>query len=226
MDRITMESKQLRVLDYEFAISGSPQDAYFKFLSSPWRDELLRTMAHLLQPDDVVLDIGANIELITLAASRLCPAGHVCSFEPGEIAFRCLRTNIEANGVQNVTPCNVAVGASEGEIQFFESAEYGAGSFAMGVMNDYDARTALDGRLNARTVTAWTVDGFVSRSGLSRVDCLKIDVEGAELSVLEGAANTLMRFRPSSVARVQWRKSHTARRFVSAERSKTYRIDL
>jgi FkbM family methyltransferase len=194
--QVKMESKQLRVLDYEFSISGSPQDAYFNSLSSPWRDELLRAMAHILQRHDTVLDIGANIGIVSLAASRLCPAGHVYSFEPGQIAFSCLQANIEANGLQNVTSLNVAVGAEEGEIQFFESAEYGAGSFAMGASNDYDAKTALDGRLNPRRIAAWTVDGFVSRSGLSRVDCLKIDVEGAELAVLEGAAETLRHFKP------------------------------
>ncbi len=192
-------SKIIRILDDEYSVAGSPKDAYYLSLVSPHRDEVIRVQANIISPDDVVFDIGANIGIITLPLSRMCSKGHVYSFEPGRMAFGYLNQNIVANNIHNVETFNVAIGRVDGAMEFFESAEFGAGSFSL---SDELVEYTDAYKLRPSTIPVLSVDSFVRERDIRRLDFIKIDIEGDELSALSGAEATLDKFKPRVVLEI------------------------
>ncbi len=160
-------------------VGSSDRDRYLDALADGIHDDLERVCAALLtDPAGVVLDVGANIGTTSAIFSRHLPNGQVYAFEPGPNVFAALETNIAVNGLGNVKPFRLAVTAKSGAVKFFEDAAYG--------------HIATDGR--GLEVASTSIDDFVTSKGLSRVDLIKIDVEGFESGVLEGAAETIERF--------------------------------
>jgi FkbM family methyltransferase len=135
----------------------------------------------------VFYDLGANIGLFSLLASRIVgPAGKVVSFEPDpEIAAR-LRRNIARNGFTNVKVVESGVWSVTRSVNFLpadaSSPDRGTGRF----VEEQDAATAL--------VRCIALDDFV-RNGPAP-HAIKCDVEGAEVEVLRGAENVLRTARP------------------------------
>lgn len=144
-------------------------------LYEPDTCELLR---RTLPRDGVLLDVGANIGVFSLMAARLwCPEGQIISVEASPRVHACLARNVAANGLTNVTALHVAATAAPGTIQFFEAPEsnFGMGSLAP----RFDAK--------ATVVTGETLDSIVTRQAASKIDLIKMDVEGFEVDALSGA---------------------------------------
>lgn len=142
-----------------------------------------RLMSSLLHPGDTMYDIGANVGYYTLLAShRVGPSGRVVAFEPLPANVRLVERHLRLNRVRNVSVHEVAVSDREGRARFAPNA-----SNAMGKLSD----------AGSIEVAMISLDSFVSAAGLPDPTLLKIDVEGAELGVLRGAATLLDRARPS-----------------------------
>ena len=141
-----------------------------------------RQMASLIDVGDCVFDIGANSGYYTLLASRYVGrTGSVFSFEPLPHNLAILRDQIRLNGANNVTVVPAAVSDREGTARFSPGQ-----SPLMG-------RLTATGEIEVETVT---VDGIV-QGGVARApQVMKIDVEGSEELVLNGASDTLQRIRP------------------------------
>ncbi|MBY0493706.1 MAG: FkbM family methyltransferase [Cyanobacteria bacterium] len=125
---------------------------------------------------DVAVDVGANVGEVSVILSRRAGAsGHVYSFEPNPRIYRYLVGNLTLNQCGNVTPANLAVGAAPGTVRMSDEK--------------YDDmnRVIDDGHIE---VTCTTLDAAVPDRAVA---FLKIDVEGSELRVLEGARHTLSR---------------------------------
>lgn len=138
-----------------------------------------------------VLDVGAHVGLLTLPVSRvLAPGGMVFAFEPavGNLAY--LRKHLAENGVTNVEVVDRLVGAADNPRARFHERPGASG------MNSVVARTKEPDAYRVTTRPQITLDGFCAARGL-HPEVIKIDVEGAELMVLEGAAATLSRCRPT-----------------------------
>lgn len=137
------------------------------------------------QPGWVVMDVGANAGVFSVQQARR--GARVYSFEPNPDCFRRLRKAVAANGVDHlVTASNCALGSRPGTAKL---------SVPQGVTTMGSIRpewTPGDGEDDV-TVELETVDGAIRRSGIGRVDLLKIDVEGLEIDVLGGAAESLAR---------------------------------
>jgi len=133
----------------------------------------------VLRPGDMVVDVGANVGTLTILASRLVgPAGHVYALEPNPSTYRFLRRNLTLNGVHNVTAVRAAAGAADGR-----------GSLIAGRSDDQD-RIGEGGM----DVPVQTLDSLLA-TDLRPIRLLKIDVEGFEKFVLEGASQVLSRTR-------------------------------
>lgn len=156
-----------------------------------------------LQLGDVFVDVGANIGLHTIAAGRkVGPTGKVLAFEPFAPTVALLERSVWINGLSDITTIfPVALDARAGSHELFLGGTSGHHSFY-----------PLDGSegLAADTVkvTTTTLDAAVGSRG--RVDLIKIDAEGAELDVLEGARKTL-KANPDLVLIVELGTSHLAR---------------
>lgn len=153
-----------------------------------------------LATDGVFLDVGANQGELTLIAARHAPAGRVIAFEPVPRWFLLLAENVHRNGLSNVTVVNLALSDQESELEMFTSEDVSAqGAFNEG-LSSFHRRAGRDTAVGR--VSAVPLDRYAEREGLTRVDLIKVDVEGAERAVLEGAKGTLQRFRPRLI--LEW----------------------
>ena len=151
---------------------------------------VVQGLEELIQPGWTAVDVGANIGYFTLLmANRVGPQGKVIAFEPLAENFRILQENIQLNGHTNVVAENLALMSRTERIEL-RSATPGAITWVASVRIDQNSA------VESQSVEAVTLDEYVQKKGIAKVDFLKIDVEGAEASVLEGATNVLNRDKP------------------------------
>jgi FkbM family methyltransferase len=147
-----------------------------------YETEKQAAIRRLVGPGMKIFDIGANAGFYTLAFSRLTgPTGRVWAFEPLPENIRNLRRHVELNGLQNVTLVDAAVAQRSGVAGFEAAADN-----SMGHLSERS-------ELRVRTVS---IDEFCADPAVAAPDLIKLDVEGAESAVLEGARRTLARSRP------------------------------
>lgn len=153
-----------------------------------------RCFSQLLRPGDVFVDIGANHGYFTLlAASLVGDRGRVVAFEPNPPVFEQLRTHVHLNGFEpRVSLEPYALGdAPTRDARLYLSRDVvntGLSSLTP------DPEVLAAGGLSADatlTVSVDTFDRWFQRSGLDRVDLVKIDVEGAEALVMAGMRTAL-----------------------------------
>ncbi|MBC8011001.1 MAG: FkbM family methyltransferase [Burkholderiales bacterium] len=143
--------------------------------------DVMRFLRSWIRPGFVACDIGANIGTYTLPLSRLVgPTGRVISFEPNRPTYACLRHNVRQNRLANVVVLRAAAGPHPGHAGLVVTDE-----------NFGEVHLDPAGGPGHDRVAVTTVDAEVARLGLSRVDYIKIDVEGFELAALRGAERTL-----------------------------------
>jgi FkbM family methyltransferase len=135
----------------------------------------------ILRPGMVFLDVGAATGYYSMLAARLVGArGAVHSFEPVEDLRLRLERNARLNKLSNISVHPEAVARAAGMVDFYDRAEranYGTSS----VLPNHTSAEA------SRTVRATRMDDFAATLPGGRLDLVKIDVEGAEADVLEGA---------------------------------------
>lgn len=145
----------------------------------------------VLKEGMVFVDAGANEGLYSLFASRCVgTSGLVYSFEPSQREFQRLTCNIKTNALENVRAVRSALADISGEIELKVADPSHGGQNTLGKFI-YDVSL-----LRTECVPAQTLDDFAAKSGLIRLDVLKLDVEGAERRVLEGSRAVLRQMRP------------------------------
>lgn len=131
---------------------------------------------HHAKPDWVYLDCGANIGYYSILFSQLSPQGHVYAIEPTSTA-EMLRANLSHHRCANVSIHQQAVGEFSGRREEKIFRLWGQPPEIL----SYDFTT---------------IDDFVAANAISRVDCLKIDVDSFDFEVLKGSVKTLEQFDP------------------------------
>ncbi len=133
-------------------------------------------MKNKIKPGMNVIDIGANIGLMTHMASKLVGStGHVYSFEPDPELFQILNENIKLNQLENVTAFQIAVSNTCGKAVFSQNYEA-----------DGDGRLESKSMLkNTIRVDVITLDDFCEKNTFD-IDFIKMDVQGSEPKVFEG----------------------------------------
>ncbi len=148
----------------------------------------------------VVLDIGANIGNHTLAfATR---ATRVHAFEPLPDAFSLLNSNVQNNLLSNVALHAVALSDRDDVATLYQAPLHNVG------MSSFDPR---QGEFTAIPVTRRCGDHYLAELGVTRVDFMKIDVEGHEPQVLQGLENTIRHDLP--LIALEWNNAAAIARF-------------
>lgn len=143
-----------------------------------------------LKSGDVLLDIGANAGIFSVIAARIVgPKGHVHAFEIGPAEVSLLKRNIAKNSLTNVSVHEYAVSNQTGEAKFALSVDGAMNSLAQ---NDHPLQTIREW-IDVKTIR---LDDALSRFSITRVDVIKMDVEGAEKLVFEGGLQALRRWKP------------------------------
>lgn len=146
----------------------------------------LAVFARLVPRGGVVFDVGAHAGYYALAASRLVgPAGRVVAFEPLPANVADLRHHVALNRLANVEIVPRPVGGEHGAEVSFETEGLGS----------YRGRIAAGAAGEAMRAVA--LDAFLAETGGAPPDVLKMDVEGAESAVLDGAEGLLAAGRTS-----------------------------
>ncbi len=190
-------TKTLRLFDRSFVVAGSDVDDYYRAFrnGADVTDTVLLGLRRHVTPDATCFDIGANIGLYSLALSTLAPEGRVYAFEPSPGTFDFLGRNLATNAVAHASAFQMALGEhADSTVHFHDIPFFTAGSFTVEDGSFLTSEVLGSTYLDAPSTT---LDAFVAEHGVERVDVVKIDVEGGELAVLEGARSTLETFRPT-----------------------------
>jgi FkbM family methyltransferase len=146
-------------------------------------------LARYLQPGDIFYDIGANFGFFTAIAARLVgPSGRVYAFEPEWHNTRRIRVNLELNHLSNVSVLEKAVSCKSGTGKLLLT-HYPGGHTLSTVMAPPDVTATM-------AIETIAIDDAIENLEIDPPTLVKIDVEGAELDVLYGMADTLKIFRP------------------------------
>ncbi len=151
-----------------------------------YSEDEVRLYAKILKKDDSIVEVGGNIGSMMVPMSRIVSSGTVMSFEPERNAFCALAGNVAINNLHNVFCFQQAIGKEPGTILVPELDLDKTDNFG-GLELDKDYTKAAH-----YPVSMNSIDNL----GLHRCDLLKIDVEGMELAVLQGAAKTIEKFSP------------------------------
>ena len=169
------------------------------YVSGTYEPNTLSVLRRFLHEGDTFFDVGANVGIISLAASRwVGPAGHVYSFEPSRREFDNLVDTLERNAVTNIKPLRLAVTSRSGRADLRVAPPSHAGLNTLGDAFPYEG---VDVHSMDRVNTT-TLDAFVEREPIARVTVIKLDVEGGELAALTGARTVLNEHRPVLVVEV------------------------
>jgi FkbM family methyltransferase len=183
-------------------IKGAGPNAYW---FGTYEVERLRALANAVSPGAVVYDVGANVGIYSLLVSLLAgPSGMVYAFEPLERNLLYLRRHLTLNKIQNCVVLEAAVCNREG------TRSFSAASWSSSM-----AHLSADGEIS---VPSTSLDSCIyGERHFRRPDILKIDVEGAEMEVLEGASRVLTETHPAIFLEIHGTQLHAdCREFLSA----------
>lgn len=139
-------------------------------LSEPWMTQYFKP-----KESDVVIDVGAHVGKYALYSAKLVgERGVVIAIEPHPENYQALTRNIELNGFKNVIALNVAAYNGDGE--------------KMPLIGSIDQEYTVKAAVEEGCILTETkkIDSVLEELDIQKVDYVKIDVEGAELEVLEG----------------------------------------
>jgi FkbM family methyltransferase len=161
---------------------GASRLTYYFGVSEP---ELFRVYNEFLRPRMTIVDAGANIGLHSLFFSkRVGEEGKIYAFEPAKMIFRRMMEHIQNNHVTNIEGLCLALGAKQGSAEIVDNKNDTSRTFL---------RPSLSNSDTTSTAAVETLDTFAKVRGLEKIDFLKIDVEGFESEILEGALSLLSR---------------------------------
>ncbi len=155
-----------------------------------------QVIPRMVKPGDIAFDVGANIGIYSVLLSRLCgPAGRVWAFEPVADTYWRLRETLALNRCENVLPTQAAMCDREGSVRMnlFEAQYAELNSFGIRSVTTATGRPVSP--CQSVEVSAHILDQFCNAKQIERINFLKVDVEGFELSVFQGAEHMLREHR-------------------------------
>jgi FkbM family methyltransferase len=157
---------------------------FFNAIDHPTRKKLYS----FIKPQDTVLDIGTNIgEVLLNIAKIIGENGFVYGFEPDKETFQRLQKNISLNNFGQLEINNFGLSHKKADFGLYTFLEQNQG--ANRILENMDSKPKF-------IVQTVPLDNFVQEKKISKIDLIKIDVEGFEYFVLQGAVNTLEKFKP------------------------------
>lgn len=181
-DNILLSVRHGRMLvNRHDTIVGKSLDYYGEYF-----EQEVRLFKQMLRPGDVAVDVGANIGAHTVPLARMVgPTGRVIAYEPIRLTFQLLCANVALNSLGWVDCVHAALGAEDGALMLRD--------LEMGQADNYGA-VALETIPGDVPVPVHRLDAVFRRE---RLRLIKIDVEGMEANVLEGARAVITRCKPA-----------------------------
>jgi FkbM family methyltransferase len=147
----------------------------------------LTFLDRFLRPGDVFVDAGANCGVYTMAAASIVgEKGLVLAFEPGREIYSALERSVSSNGHSQIRLFQTGLSNVSGTARLY-SHPHGPSSFSLG---------NVDGGGSSCAIEVKKLDDVLDAAGVTKVDCIKMDVEGAEELILHGATKLFERCKP------------------------------
>ena len=195
------ENDQKMFTDFKINNSGPGEIAGFKFEGEynlhPFIDLNLTDDDREFLKNKDIIDAGAFTGDTSLPLSKIT-TGNVHAFEPFRDSFELLKRNIENNNIENIVAVNKSLGNINGERTLFLSGVNVQGITSDSSIRKYDAEIKVE---------ETTIDRYVEENNLD-VGLITVDVEGAEMDLLEGAVNTIKNQRPILEISIYHKISH------------------
>ena len=169
----------------EFRVNTADFIDRFIYYVGVWEPNVVAFVSRRLARGDVFVDVGANIGHHTLLASSLVGDGTVVAIEASPRVFRILEANLARNNAKNVRAINVGASDKAGAIRLYQGYERNLGSTTVFPVGELECE-----------VQALPLDEILTPEELSRARVIKIDVEGAEATVLKGMRHIIEHGRP------------------------------
>jgi FkbM family methyltransferase len=168
----------------------------YLYLFGVWEPHMTGWLQRRLRPGDTFVDVGANIGYYSLLASQLVRnAGHVVAVEASPAFHRHVRQNAALNRYDNIRAINGAVSDSEKVLKFVLASSHNMGANSI-VPYEGPAESTFE-------IEARPLPDLLSEEEIARARVIKIDVEGAEGSVVRGMTPMLPLLRPDAEITVE-----------------------
>jgi FkbM family methyltransferase len=161
-------------------------DNYLDAMGADFEPHMVELLKSLIGPNEIILDIGANIGLTSILFSSL--ALKVYAFEPSPSTFRILQENLSRAKADKVHAVNIGCGAREEQMNITFSTNNRSGGFVSDKIQLKKDHITEQIQINS-------LDYFFSGHD-ERIAFIKIDVEGFEAEVIKGARALLEKFKP------------------------------
>ena len=158
------------------------------YLYFGFEDDSLSDLYNRISDGAVIFDIGANIGSTAMHFATCAKNTTVYGFEPDAHNFKIATNNIKLNNFKNITLYNFGLGDKKMQSKLFIKDDNNRGMNR--ILNDEKSE------LSYSVIDVNTLDDVVEEIKPTKIDVIKIDVEGFEMKVLTGAKNTLLKFKP------------------------------
>jgi len=172
-----LSPRHVKYRDSDFVVFSNDDVGWTLVSDGAFEREELDCLCELIKKDDVCLDIGANIGIYSVIMGKMAPDGKVIAFEPVRLNRCMLELNLALNMVENVQINDFVVSDTVKMIRFSVSTDSAYSSIVS---------TKRKSEAKAIDIQSKTLDVLFYETG-TKIDVVKLDVEGAELLVLNGA---------------------------------------
>lgn len=160
-----------------------------EMISGTYDKETQDIIRKFVKEKDYCVDVGANIGAISLSmAKKVGPKGKVFSFEPGDLQIRRFKNNLNLNSdlYKNIIILNnIGLADKETKLSLYQDkTNKGNAGF---INSDIE---------NSTKIKCSTLDIYLEKNRIKKLDFIKIDVEGIELEVMKGSLKTIRKYRP------------------------------
>lgn len=145
-----------------------------------------------IKNDSIIIDAGANVGVFSIFAGSLCGKGQVFAFEPVSKTYQTLEKNVQER--RNIVAIHSALGGKSGVADVIVHDKLSGWNYLADSEKNLTAKPSNFFKKESTAVT--TIDEFVESRKLLRVDFIKIDTEGYEKQIIEGAMETIKKFKP------------------------------
>jgi FkbM family methyltransferase len=178
-------------LDLDPSLSNEQTILNFVTKGRYYEPEISRLLLQVLRDGDTVIDVGANVGFFSvLAATLVGPSGHVACFEPDPANRSRLTNNLAVNDYKNATLIESPATDKAGTVDFYINSDNSGGN-ALWDPAQFPGNVRSQAEKKVSTVRATTIDAEVKRLRFAKPKLIKVDTEGADQRVLEGARKLL-----------------------------------
>ncbi len=194
----------LRYLKFSYKFSRfakiKDKSIFAKEFSKSYESEM-QIIPKIISNPKTIIDIGANYGTYSFFLSKLYPQAKIFAFEPATGSYNILKKIIRRFNLNNVIPIKKGLGSKEETKEIITPMHYTIIAY---IGNKNMQKNKED---DSEEIEITTLDNFVKKNKIQRIDFIKCDVEGFELSVFKGAKKTLRKFKP--VVFVEIEERHT-----------------